>query len=720
MEKIEKTPVAPAPMPTLLNRELSWLAFNRRVLQEAQNPQVPLLERLKFMAIFSSNLDEYFKVRVATMRRLVKLKKKTRAKLGEDPGTQLKNLLAEVRRQQQEFGETFRNSLLPALREQHIHLVSEHDLTEEQHEWVQRYFEKNVRDLLSPVILDDNLHHLFLKDQTVYLTFYLTEPTETGGKKKKPGPDDERVLVMELPTKRHGGRFVLLPAEDDERYVMFLDDIARCCARTLFPKFGKVQVHALKISRDAELDIQEEVSGNLMAKIKSSLQKRETGYPARLLYDPAMPQEVLRAVMQKTGIGQEELVEGSRYHNFRDFFGFPDLGLSHLVYESQPPLPHPTLPRTGKLLPALAQRDHLLHLPYQSFDYVTRLLLEAAQDPLVSSISITLYRVASKSEVAKALLKAVKHGKQVTVVVELKARFDEESNMYWAEKLQKAGANVIYGIPELKVHSKLLLITRAEEGHNRLYAYLSTGNFNEVTSRIYADHGLFTSDERLTREVVEVFRYFHDRQDKNGQFQHLLVAPFELRKKLNDLIDAEIDRAAKGEEAYIILKLNALQDERMILKLYEASRAGVRVELLIRGISCLIPGAAGQSENISQRGIVDRYLEHARVYVFGNGGEEKVYVASSDWMARNLDRRVEVAFPILQEDLRAEVRHLLDLQRRDNVKSRDWQNNFIGPAEANAARVRAQPETYAYLKKLSHSRKKSRVTEHDHQHTISG
>ncbi|HLK97669.1 MAG TPA: polyphosphate kinase 1 [Hymenobacter sp.] len=707
MEKTEKASVASAATPELLNRELSWLAFNRRVLQEAQNPEVPLLERLKFMAIFSSNLDEYFKVRVATMRRLVKLKKKTRAKLGEDPNTQLKNLLEEVRRQQQEFGETFRNSLLPALREQHIHLISEHDLTEEQHTWVRHYFEQNVQDLLSPVILDDNLHHLFLKDQTVYLTFFLTAAMNESGKKKKHDSDNERVMVMELPTKRHGGRFVLLPAQGEERYVMFLDDVVRCCAHILFPKFQKVQVHALKISRDAELDIQEEVSGNLMAKIKSSLQKRETGYPARLLYDPAMPQEVLRAVMHKTGIGQEELVEGSRYHNFRDFFGFPNLSLPHLVYAPQPPLPHPTLPRTGKLLPALAQRDHLLHLPYQSFDYVTRLLLEAAQDPLVSSISITLYRVASKSEVAKALLKAVKHGKQVTVVVELKARFDEESNMYWAEKLQKAGANVIYGIPELKVHSKMLLITRAEEGHNRLYAYLSTGNFNEDTSKIYADHGLFTTDERLTREIVEVFRYFHDRQDKAGQFQHLLVSPFELREQVNALIDAEIGRATKGKEAYIILKLNALQDERMILKLYEASQAGVRVELLIRGISCLVPGVAGQSDNISQRGIVDRYLEHARVYVFGNGGEEKVYVASADWMARNLDRRVEVAFPILQEDLRAEVRHLLDLQRQDNVKSRDWQNNFIGPIDANTAPIRAQSETYAYLKKLGHPRKKT-------------
>ncbi|GAA4013523.1 polyphosphate kinase 1 [Hymenobacter fastidiosus] len=690
------------PHPVLLNRELSWLAFNRRVLQEAQNPAVPLLERVKFLAIFSSNLDEYFKVRVATLRRLVKLKKKTRAKLGEDPGEQLKNLLDEVGRQQQEFGETFREGILPELQRQHIHLVADHDLSESQRTWVQQYFREKVQDLLSPVLLDENLHHLFLKDQTVYLTFHLTHPAKT-----KKHDDDERVVVIELPTKRHGGRFVQLPVEGQEYYVMFLDDVIRTCAHELYPKYQKVQVHALKLSRDAELDIQEEVSGNMMAKIKSSLQKRETGYPARLLYDPGMPKAVLKTVMQKTGIGKDELVEGSRYHNFRDFFGFPDLGLPELQYPEQPPLPHPTLPRTGgKMLAAIAERDHLLHLPYQSFDYVTRFIGEAAADPQVTSIGITLYRVAAKSEVAKALLKAVKNGKQVTVVVELKARFDEESNMFWAEKLQKAGANVVFGIPELKVHSKVLLITRTENEQNRLYAYFSTGNFNEVTSHIYADHGLFTADPRLTREAAEVFRYFHDRQPKTG-FQHLLVAPFELRDQLNALIDREIKLARHGKEAYIILKLNALQDERMILKLYEASQAGVRVELLIRGISCVIPGVEGQSANIQQRGMVDRYLEHARVYVFGNDGHEKVYVASSDWMARNLDRRVEVAFPILNDELRAEVRHLLDLQRQDNVKSRDFENNYIGQDDADARKVRAQSETYEYLRKLANRRRKT-------------
>ncbi|UOR05155.1 polyphosphate kinase 1 [Hymenobacter aerilatus] len=684
----------------LLNRELSWLTFNYRVLQEAQNPSVPLLERLKFLAIFSSNLDEYFKVRVATLRRLVKLKKKTRAKLGDDPAELLQTVLQEVGRQQQAFGDTFRQQILPGLQQEHIHLISEHDLSPTQREWVQAYFHEHVRDLLSPIFLDDNLHHLFLRDQAVYLTFFLTHPAS------KKQADEERVLVMELPTKRHGGRFVRLPDEGEEHYVMFLDDVIRVGAHELFPDYGHVQVQAIKLSRDAELDIQEEVSSNLLLKIKSSLQKRETGFPARLLYDPAMPKEVLRAVMQKTGIGRDELVEGSRYHNFRDFFGFPDFELAHLQYEAQPPLPHPTLPaRPGTMLAAIARQDHLLHLPYQSFSYVVNLLREAAADPLVNSISITLYRVAgSKSEVVKALLKALKKGKQVTVVVELKARFDEESNIFWADKLQKAGADVIMGMPELKVHTKLLLITRTENEQNRQYAYLSTGNFNEATSRIYADHGLFTADPRLTQEVAALFRYFHDRQPPTN-LEYILAAPFDLRTRLDALLDAEMERARNGQDAYIILKLNALQDEDMIKRLYQASQAGVRVELLIRGISCLIPDAAGAGDNISQQGIVDRYLEHARVYLFCNGGQELVYVASADWMARNLSRRVEVAFPILDEKLRAEVRLLLDFQRQDNVKSRDYHNNFM-QVEDGATPMQAQLATYEYLKKLTQKKRR--------------
>ena len=677
-----------------LSRDLSWLRFNARVLQEAQSETVPLLERLKFLAIFSSNLDEFFKVRVATLRRLTKLKKKTRAKLGESPKRLLREVLTEVFRQQQEFGVTFREQLLPALNRHHIHLLSEAELTDEQRAWTLRYFEEKVRDLLSPVVLDDTLPQLFLKDQTVYLAFLLSQPQAA-----KPKLEAERVLVMELPTKRHGGRFVRLPDVGEERYVLFLDDVVRVGAAAMFPAYQQVQVGAVKLSRDAELDIEEEVSGDLMEKIRSSLAKRATGFPARLLFDPEMSKEALRAIKQKTGITDEELVEGSRYHNFRDFFGFPDFGEADFYYPARPALPHPTLPRTGSLLAAIGQRDHLLHPPYQSFDAVTRLLREAAADPRVSGISITLYRVASKSEVVKALLQAAKHGKQVTAVVELKARFDEESNLFWADKLKRAGAHVVFTPPELKAHCKLLLIARREADETtRQYAYFSTGNFNESTAGLYTDHGLFTANERLTREAAAVFGYLLD-PGTAPKLEQLLVAPFGLRPGLVGLIDYEIKQAKKGHEAYIILKMNALEDDGMIAKLYDASQAGVRVELLVRGIGRLLPGQPGLSENISQRGLVDRFLEHSRVYVFGHGGQEKMYVSSADWMTRNLDRRVEVAFPILDESLRAEVRHLLDFQRHDNVKARDFDNNFILPAEGEKP-LRAQEATYAWLKGL--------------------
>ncbi len=672
-----------------LARDLSWLRFNARVLQEAQSPTVPLLERLKFLAIFSSNLDEFFKVRVATLRRLARLKKKTRAQLAERPRPVLRAVLAEVNQQQADFGHTFRELLLPALHAERIHLPAVEELTADQRSWVAGYFREHVRELLSPVVLDETLHHLFLKDQAVYLTLHLSEPTERG-------TEPERVLVLELPTKRHGGRFVQLPDVGDDHYVLFLDDVIRCCAAELFPAYGQVAVNSIKLSRDAELDIAEEVSGDVMEKIRRSVAKRSTGYPARLLYDPQMPAAVLTALKQKTGIGDEELVEGSRYHNFRDFFGFPSFGAARLAYPVQRPVPHRTLPRTGSLLAAIGQRDHLLHPPYQSFDYVTRLLREAARDPRVSAISITLYRVAVKSAVVKALLKAARNGKQVTAVVELKARFDEESNLYWAEKLQRAGAQVVFTPPELKCHAKLLLISRREADETtRQYAYLSTGNFNEATSTVYTDHGLFTADGRITDEVAAVFNYLHDAGPPPA-LKYLLVAPFALKSSLEDFIDFEIKEAKKGRPAFIILKVNALEHPSMMQRLYAASAAGVQVELIVRGIGCLLPGQASLSENIQQRSIIDRYLEHSRVYVFGHAGHEQVYLSSADWMTRNLERRVEVAFPLLDETLRAELRQLLDFQRHDNVKARDFDNNFSAPAPGEKP-LRAQVETRRWL-----------------------
>jgi len=673
-----------------LDRELSWLAFNYRVLQEANDPRVPLLERIKFMAIFSSNLDEYFKVRVATLKRLIKLKEKTRRKLQKDPSDTFGEVIQEVRRQQEEFGQVFREGILKDLREHGIHLLTEHDLSPEQQEWLHTYYEETIAPLLLPIILDETETQLFLKDQTVYLGIKMWEPLENNCK-------PERFAMLEIPTKKHGGRFVKLPTVGKQRYVMFIDDVIRFCLPLLFSRYGQFDAHAVKVSRDAELDIEEEVSDNLMAKIQKSLKKRETGYPARLLYDPEMPQDLLHMMMAHTGISEDELVEGSKYHNFRDFFQFPDFNLPALKYEPQPTLVHPQLEQEPNLLAALQKKDYLVHYPYQSFDYVLRLFNEAAEDPKVTAMSATLYRVANKSAIAKALAKAAKNGKLVTVVVELKARFDEESNIFWAGKLQKAGANVLFGAPDLKVHSKLGLITRNENGKLVNYAYLSTGNYNEDTSTIYADHALFTSDKRITRDVEQVFNFFIDRQP-DKEFRHLLMAPINMREQFVKMIDREIRHAKKGLPARMTLKMNALQDERMIRKLYAASQAGVQIDLLVRGICCLKPGVEGISENIRVRSIVDRYLEHARVYIFHNNGDEQYYVASADWMTRNLNRRVEVAFPLLQPDLVQQVRTIIDLQLADDTKARNVDNSYIQVSPP--AEVRSQYATYDYLRSL--------------------
>ncbi|AKD05526.1 hypothetical protein PKOR_04965 [Pontibacter korlensis] len=673
-----------------INRELSWLAFNYRVLQEAKDTNVPLLERIKFMAIFSSNLDEYFKVRVATLKRLIKLKPKTRSRLEEEPQETLEQVLQEVHRQQEEFGQVFRDGILADLRQHNIHMLTEHGLNEEQEAWISDYFEETIEPLLLPIILDETETHLFLRDQTVYLGVKMWDPTEADCK-------PERFAMLEIPTKKHGSRFVKLPTVDEHRYVMFIDDVIRFCLPKLFPKYKSFAAHAVKVSRDAELDIEEEVSGSLMAKIQKSLKKRETGYPARLLYDPEAPQDLLDMMVAHTGITEDELVLGSKYHNFRDFFQFPDFNLPDLKYKPQPTLIHPQLEQATSMLAAMKERDYLVHYPYQSFDYVLRLFDEAARDPKVTSINATLYRVADNSKVAKALVKAAKNGKLVTVVVELKARFDEESNIYWAGKLQKAGANVIFGVPDLKVHSKIGLITRNERGKLVNYAYLSTGNYNEATSKIYADHALFTSDKRLTKDVEQVFNFFIDRQT-DKKFDHLLVAPINMRQSFVKLVDQEVKNAKKGLPASMILKMNALQDGRMIKKLYQASQAGVKIQLLVRGICCLVPGVEGLSENIEVRSIVDRYLEHARVYVFHNNGDEKMYIASADWMTRNLNRRVEVAFPLYQPELVEQVRHIIDLQLQDDKKARNVDNSYLKPEEPTD--VRSQYATYEYLREL--------------------
>ncbi|MEK7257628.1 MAG: polyphosphate kinase 1, partial [Bacteroidota bacterium] len=488
---------------------------------------------------------------------------------------------------------------------------------------------------------------------------------------------DQPPVLVKLPTAELG-RFVLLPSGEKGHFIAFLDDLVRLSLPAIFPKKKIKGAWSVKLSRDADLYIDDEYSGDLLDKIKQGLEERHVGLPTRFLYDAAMPKDLLDQVSKALKLSKNDLIPGARYHNFNDFFAFPNpAGLQELHYEPMPPLPHPALENVPSLLAAMQERDYVLHFPYQKFDYVTRFIEEAAADEQVESVKITLYRVAGKSAVCEALLKTLEAGKKVTVFIEAKARFDEESNLQWGERLEKAGATVRYSFPGIKVHTKLLLVSRRNAAQSSInnhqssihFAYLGTGNFNEKTALLYADHALLTADKRLTDEAAQVFDLLEGKL-LLPKCKHLLVSPFTLREKFVDMIDREIENARDGKDAWMVLKMNSLEDKPMAEKLIEASKAGVKIQLIIRGICILTPGIAGETENIEIISILDRFLEHARVYLFADGGKEKMYLSSADWMHRNLDRRVEVAFPIYDENLRQEIRQIIDFQLADNCKAR--------------------------------------------------
>lgn len=642
--------------PIFIERDVSWLSFNQRVLQEAKDPTVPLYERLKFLAIYSSNLDEFFRVRVSSMRSFKEMKKKTRKQLDVKPKKILKKIKAIVEGQQNEFGRIFEQEILPQLAEQNLHLIDEAQYSEQQGAFAQRFFVDKVKDFLNPVYLNKDDDKLFLEDKELYL---VVQFDDTG----------DHIAVVEIPSDKVG-RFVVLPSIGDDYYITFLDDIIRYNLTEVFGAQEIKGIYSVKVSRDAELYLGDEFRGDLIEKLKNNLSKRETGLPTRFLYDQNISITLLRRLKSLFQLSKYDLVPGARYHNFNDFFGFPDPSNNPTLHDvDMPPLIHQGLENQPSILAAIKERDYILHFPYQSYKYVSKLIWEAAEDPKVTEIKITLYRVASKSEVNTALIHALKNGKKVTAFIEAKARFDEASNLYWGDQLKQAGATVIYSYPAIKVHTKLLLISRQELRSIKNYAYLGTGNFNEKTAKLYGDHALLTADTRLADEVVQVFELL-ERKILIPKTKHLLVSPFTSRSGFEKLITKEIKNAKAGKEAYMILKMNSLEDKGMIEKLYEASSAGVKIQLIIRGICCLVPQIKGLSENIEVISVIDRFLEHARVYIFGNGGKEKMYLASADWMTRNLDRRVEVVFPIYDKAIFKELRQLIDVQLTDNVKAR--------------------------------------------------
>ncbi|TPN89154.1 polyphosphate kinase 1 [Aquimarina algicola] len=639
------------------HRDLNWLSFNERVLQEAEDSRNPLYERLKFLAIFSSNLDEYFRVRLSRLRQIKKIDKKIRKKLALKPSKLVKEIIQIVELQQERFGTIMNTVLIPELKQNGIHLTFNDSFTALEKEYAKKYFDSTIKSHIDITIIDGEQSELpFLKNNDLYYVITFQDVIENIG-------------IINIPT-RILDRFVSFPSKGNIHTITFLDEIVKENIATLFPNHKIEACYQIKVSRDAELYIEDEFDGVLAQKIKESLDQRGSGQPTRLLYDASMPKPIKKLIRTIFKVGKIDMVPGGKHHNFSDFFGFPDpTNNSNLHYQSVELVKHKNFENHADYFEIIAKQDQLVHFPYMSFDYVQNLIDQAASDPTVTEIKISLYRVAKESDLTSALLKALKNGKKVIVFVEAKARFDEENNLKWGEIFESNGASVFYSYPKIKVHSKILLIKRTENRKNKLYGYIGTGNFNAKTSKIYCDHGLLTARPEITSELDEVFNVLSGRS-VHIQPKHLLVSPFITRQKFEKLIDIEIENAKRGFKAQIISKLNSLEDKQMINKLYEASQAGVKITLVVRGFSCLIPGIEGISENIRITSILDRYLEHGRIYYFENNGDPNVFIGSADWMTRNLDKRIEVLTPILDESLKKELIDILQIQVNDNIKAR--------------------------------------------------
>ena len=669
----------------LLNREISWLHFNGRVLQEAADTRNPLLERLKFLGIFSNNRDEFFRVRVATLNRMLKVDT-THYDTPIDPKKVLKEIVSIVQTQEKDFIRIY-EEIVQELAKHNIHIVNETQLTKEQGKFVRKYFQEKVRTSLFPMMITSIRDISSLVDKSIYLAVTL-------GRSKHPEKID--YALIELPT-RQVSRFLILPEEGKSKFVILLDDVIRFCLDEIFSVFGydEFAAYTVKVTRDAELDIDTDVSKSFLEIMSESLKQRKKGIAVRFVYDASIPSDLLKIILKKVDITREDPIrDGGRYHNFKDLMGFPNLGHPELEYEAMPALPHKDLPPNQSILSIIRVKDVMLHYPYQSFRYIIDLLREASIDPKVRSIKMTIYRAAKNSNVINALINAARNGKFVSVYMELQARFDEEANIFWTERLREEGVKVIHSIPGFKVHCKLLLIRGKEGSKNLLYSMISTGNFNEDTARVYADDCLLTSDPQICADVYNAFHQMETAY-KPFKYKSLVLSPFSMRTFFIRLINQEIRHAREGKEAWMIIKLNNLVDEAIIRKLYKASREGVRIKLIIRGICVLVPGVKGLSEEIEGISIVDRFLEHSRVLVFANGGEPQYYITSADWMVRNFDNRIEVACPVKDPSICREIQSMLELQLADNVKAR-----ILGPKEPNQYRnggdrkIRSQAETY--------------------------
>lgn len=675
-----------------IHRDISWLSFNYRVLQEAMDPNVPLFERIKFLAIYSSNLDEFFRVRMANHRSLLRVSKKTKRELEISPKVIVREIQRLVNKQQEEFNRIFEKQIIPELSKNNVKILRRMDLNEEQQEFVEDFFRDHMLPYVQPVLLVGKKIRPFLNNASLYLTVLMQPKDDPSA--------SYNYAIVNIPSD-HLPRFLKLPSPKNRHDLIILDDIVRHSISWMFPGYEILDTYSIKLTRDAELYIDDEFSGDLIQKIKESLTKRHVGPASRFVYDREIPAELLNFLMDVFDLDKYDLLREGRYHNNFDFFKFPDFGMEYLKNPPLPPISYRPLESSKDFFQTIQQRDHMIFVPYHSYLSVVRFFEESARDPKVTHIKIVQYRVAKNSRIMQALMDAVKAGKQVSVFIEVKARFDEEANLEWGEKLEKAGVNVQYSFPGIKVHSKLALVRRIEMRRAKLYAYLSTGNFHEDTAKVYTDLGLFTADDRITGEVARIFSFLETVKLPLQDFEHLMVGKFNLRSGLEKLIDFEIAQAKAGKKAHMILKMNGIQDMPMIKKLYEASQAGVKIKLIVRGICCLVPGVKGLSENIEAISIVDRYLEHARIFVFHHAGENRLFLSSADWMVRNLTYRVETAFPIYDEDIKQEILDYIQIQLNDNVKARVLDGSLANQYSKNGTdiAIRSQLETYYYIKR---------------------
>ncbi len=675
-----------------IERDISWLEFNYRVLQEARDPTNPLMERLKFIAIFSSNRDEFYRVRVAHHRNIIRLGKKEQKELDFDSNQIMKDILRIVNKQQIELNHTFLHEIIPDLKNYGINILRRLELNDVQVEFIEDYFRDHMLPFVQPVLLVEDRVRPFLNNSALYLAIHMHLMGESNS------PD--QYAIVKIPSD-HLPRFIEIPSSTGMKDLIFIDDIVRHSISWLFPGYTIDDTYSIKLTRDAELYIDDEHSGDLTEKIKQSLNKRNVGPAARLVYDEKMPvkfRNYLKGVFELETI---DMFPEGRYHNKSDFFKFPDFGIKEIISPKFQAVRYKRLDDEANFWEEIKNKDDILYYPYNSYDPVIKMFELAASDPDITHIKLIQYRVAKKSKIMELLIEAAENGKQVTVFIEIKARFDEEANLIWGEKLSRSGIKVHYSIPGIKVHSKLALIRRIENDKPQFYSYLSTGNFHEDTARLYTDFGVFTADQRYTKDVMKVFNYIETGQKPTSPFEHLLVGQFNLRQGLEQLIKYEIEQAQNNKPAKILLKMNSLQDKEMIDLLYYASQQGVEIKMIIRGICSLVPGITGISDNIEGISIVDRYLEHARVFIFHNRGDEKIYLSSADWMERNLSFRVETAFPIFDQDIKNEIHRLMLIQWGDNMKARKLQYKHVNEYVRNDGDFpnRSQEESYYFIKR---------------------